>query len=134
MAAALPLATGFGPRRSLRAAAGLMSVALAGCVAPQGAPSEARAPEEVTVDGQPYRVAMGGRGTGTMLTAAGARPVEGRMLRVTGAALPLAQDQGALAKKAARAGCAAAGGRFNETALGAYDRAAAAWVFAGGCA
>lgn len=136
MHAARP-ATARGPRSRLGAVAGLSAFALAGCVAPQGGgrglDDAPRAPETVTVDGQSYSVAIGARGTGTRLTAEGALPVQGRALLVT-AAVQLAQDQGAVAKKAARAGCASAGGRFTETALGAYDRAARAWVFAGACA
>ena len=89
---------------------------------------------EVTVDGRAFAVQVEGRGTGLRLTADGARPVEGRLVRVAASAPPLAMDEGAVAKKAARQGCGKAGGRFNEAAIGAYERSGAAWVFAGACA
>lgn len=127
-----------GPLHRLGAVAGLSALALAGCVAApakvSGLGDAPKAPQAVTLDGQSYSVALGARGTGTMLTAAGARPVQGRALTVSGAGAPMAQDQGAVAKRAARAGCDAAGGRFQDTALGAFDRAGQAWVFAGACA
>lgn len=128
-----------GPLHRLGAAAGLSAFALAGCVAPQddldriGA-AMAIPSHQVVVDGQTYVVQIEGRGTGTMLTAGGARPVQGQLLRVMGTAAPLSQDQGAVAKRAARSGCVAESGRFNETALGNYEPAARQWVFAGACA
>ena len=111
--------------------------ALAACVAPQTAPqgSAARAgAHEVQVDGVTYLATLMHGAPGVMHTAEGARAVPGATLRVTRPGTALAMDEGAAAKKAARAGCAAADGRFSEVALGAYDRATAAWVFAGGCA
>ena len=139
MATALHTAAGTGPLRCRSAAAGLMAVALAGCVAPQGGPGGAGEAKpvplaEVTIDGRAFAVQVEGRGTGLRLTADGARPVEGRLVRVVASASPLGMDEGAIAKKAARLGCGKAGGRFNEAAIGAYERSGAAWVFAGACA
>ncbi|AWD20308.1 hypothetical protein [Fuscovulum blasticum] len=139
MTTALHTAAGTGPLRCRSAAAGLMAVALAGCVAPQDELDRVGAAKavplaEVVVDGRAFAVQVEGRGTGLRLTADGARPVEGRLVRVAASASPLAMDEGAIAKKAARQGCGKAGGRFNEAAIGAYERSGAAWVFAGACA
>lgn len=117
---------------TLARAALLAPAALAACVAPP--PSGLRMGDvQAQVDGMGFAVAVSPGTPGAMLTAAGARPVAGATLRVRREGAALAMDEGALAKKAARAGCAAASGRFAEAALGAYD-GAGAWVFAGACA
>ena len=89
--------------------------------------------QSVTVDGQSFAAAVLPGAAGKRLSAAGALPVQGQSVRVTRAGGALRMDEGAIAKKAARAACAASGGRFADLALGSYDRAGA-WVFAGACA
>jgi len=108
--------------------------ALSACVAaPVAAPAGRSGQQTVMVDGIAFDASIGPGGPGMVLTADGARPVNGMAVSVRRSGGALAMDEGALAKKAARAGCAAAGGRFNEPAIGAYDRAGG-WVFAGACA
>ncbi len=122
------------PCRARRGMAGLSAVALAGCVA--GAPSAPAARpgmEKVDLGGETLTVAIEAEAPGAMLTADGARPVAGNTLRVRAEGRALAMDEGALAKRAARAACRQAGGRFAEGALGRFDRAGG-WIFAGGCA
>ncbi|VDC31705.1 hypothetical protein [Pseudogemmobacter humi] len=122
--------------RCLPAAAA--AVLLSGCVAGGTA-----APLSRLVPGE-YQVSVGGDAfwgdvrpgaPGIELTAGGARPVPGHEIRIRPYAgfSGLGGDAGALAKKAARLACQEAGGRFNETAIGAHDRAGA-WIFRGGCA
>jgi len=132
-------ATAFVPLACLRAAAGLSVVAVAGCVGGDagqgrtgGAPASAGT-QRVAVDGNAFTAAIGPGAPGLMLTAAGARAVAGQSVHVARDGAALAMDEGALAKKAARAGCAAAGGAFSETAIGSYDRAGG-WLFPGACA
>lgn len=108
--------------------------ALSACVAaPVAAPAGRAGLQAVTVDGIAFDATIAPGGPGMVLTAQGARPVNGLAVTVRRSGGALAMDEGALAKKAARAGCAAAGGRFSDAAIGAYDRAGG-WVFAGACA
>ena len=126
----------------LRALAGLSFVAVAGCAAQGtgqgasvgGASSVASGVQQVQMDGRAMVVSIQPGPAGTAITSKGTRAVSGQTLRVTGATGALAMDQGALAKKSAREACSAAGGRLNEGALGSFDQASGAWVFAGGCA
>lgn len=111
-------------------------LALAACVAPSDAPrgGQARSGDQsVTVGAEAFLARIAPDAPGLMLTAQGAKPVAGQAVAVTRAAGPMAFDEGALAKKAARAGCLAAGGRFQEVAIGGYQ-AAGAWLFRGACA
>lgn len=121
----------------LRAAPLAAALLLGACVAQTGAVRPAGGsiggPVSLTVDGHAFAADIRAGRAGMELTRHGARPVQGQEIRVTRAATPLRMDEGAQAKRAARAGCAEAGGRFNETAIGGYDRAGG-WVFPGGCA
>ena len=122
-----------------RAAGSMLGLAaLSACVAGAGTPpsglASARAGvQAVTLDGTAFEAAIAPGGPGLRLTADGALPVSGLAVRVRRSGGSLAMDEGALAKRAARAGCAAAGGRFQEEAIGGFDRAGA-WVFPGACA
>lgn len=122
----------------------LSAALLAGCVSSAAAPDGgtlggaasggtlAMGPHSVTLDGVSLRGELRPGPAGVQLSGAGARPVLGQEIRIS--AVPgLTGTSGALAKKAARQTCAAAGGRFNEQAIGGYDRAGA-WLFAGACA
>ncbi len=120
------------PSRAARLVPVLVPAALAACVAAQ-APAVPEGPRRVDLDGAAFLAEIFPGPPGAMLTADGARPVTGATLRLTREGRTLARDEGALAKKAARAGCTAAGGRFAEAALGRFD-GAGAWVFPGGCA
>lgn len=112
----------------------LAPFALGACVSPAASPAMVRMGEVRTmVDGAGFAVGVQPGPAGAVLTSGGARPVAGATLRVRRDGAALAMDEGALAKKAARAGCAEAGGRFAEGAIGAHD-GAGSWVFAGGCA
>ena len=125
------------------AVAGLVALALSGCVAnAPGAASNAPAGRSgkavaglypVARAGQDYQVAVQAGGTGKVLTRSGAQSVAGLSLRVTRAAPALRADEGLTAKQVARAGCAQAGGKLNERAIGDFQNPPA-WVFAGGCA
>lgn len=118
----------------LRAAPLAAALLLGACVAQTGAMrSVSSGPVSLTVDGQDFTADFREGRPGMELTRHGARAVQGREIRVTRTAALLRMDEGALAKRAARAGCAEAGGRFNETAIGGFDRAGG-WVFPGGCA
>jgi hypothetical protein len=111
-------------------------LALAACVAPSDAPRGGQArtgDQSVTVGAEAFLARIAPDAPGLMLTADGAKPVAGQAVAVTRAAGPMEFDEGALAKQAARAGCLAAGGRFQETAIGGYQ-AAGAWLFRGACA
>lgn len=126
------------PCLALRLAPVIGAAMLAACVAPSDAASPrggaAQAGERpVTVEGQAFLARIAPDGPGLQLTAQGAKPVPGRAVSVTRAGSSLAFDEGALAKKAARAGCEAAGGRFQDRAIGGYDRTGA-WLFRGACA
>lgn len=120
------------PARSLPAAA--LALVLSGCAVIHTPLPETVNPGQyqVQVDGQAVQGEVRPGPTGLQITVVGARPIGGQEIRVTTAG-GLRNDQGALAKKAARATCAAAGGQFRERAIGKYDRAGA-WAFAGGCA
>lgn len=120
------------PVRSLPAVA--MALVLSGCAVIHTPLPETVTPglHQVQVDGQTIQGEVRPGPTGVQLTVVGARPIGGQEIRVTTAG-GLRNDQGALAKKAARATCADAGGQFREQAIGKYDRAGA-WLFAGGCA
>lgn len=111
--------------------------ALSACVAaggmPTGAASARPGIQAVSVEGLGFQAEIAPAGPGMMLTADGARAVQGLGVRVRRSGVALAMDEGALAKRAARAGCRAAGGRFQEVAIGGYDRSGA-WVFPGACA
>ncbi|MBE2278372.1 MAG: hypothetical protein IAE87_18990 [Rhodobacteraceae bacterium] len=120
------------PPRTARLAPVLAPAVLAACVALQG-PAMPDGPLRLDLDGAVFQAEIFPGAPGAMLTADGARPVPGATLRLTREGRALARDEGALAKKAARAGCTAAGGRFAEAALGRFD-GAGAWVFPGGCA
>ena len=110
-----------------------MALALSGCAAAMitTAPPETVTPglHQVTVDGRAFQGEVRPGPTGLQLTTLGARPVRGQEIRVG----QLRNDEGAVAKKAARATCHAAGGRFNDKAIGNFDRAGS-WTFPGGCA
>lgn len=135
MRAALHIATGHGPLHRLRVVAGLSLVAVAGCAGqPGGVATATSGQHAVQIDGQALNVAVQPGPVGTMLTAQGARPVSGQAIRVQSAAGSMAMGQGALAKKAAREGCAMASGRYNEAAIGRFERTANAWIFEGACA
>lgn len=129
--------TGHSPLHPLRVVAGLSLVAIAGCAAQgvgQGGTGVVSGVWPLMVDDHKIYVSIQPGAAGTAITSKGTRAVTGQTLRVTGADIALTMDQGALAKKSARAACSASGGRLNEGALGAFDRATGAWVFAGGCA
>lgn len=120
----------------LRLAPVASALALAACVAPSDAPrgGQARAgDQQVMVGTEAFLARVAPDAPGLILTAAGAKPVVGQAVAVTRAAGAMAFDEGALAKKAARAGCLAAGGRFQEAAIGGYQ-ATGAWLFRGACA
>jgi hypothetical protein len=135
MAIAAFTASGAGPRRGLRAAAGLSLFAVAGCVAdvPDAAVPARSGEHRVAVDGVAFVARIAPGTPGMMLTAEGAKPVAGNTLRISRDGPALAMHEGVVAKKAARAGCAAAGGRFAEQAIGGYD-GAGVWSFPGVCA
>lgn len=120
------------PARSLPAVA--LALVLSGCAVIHTPLPETVTPGryQVQVDGQTLQGEVRPGPEGLQITVVGARPIGGQEIRVTTAG-GLRNDQGALAKKAARATCAAAGGQFREKAIGKYDRAGA-WAFAGGCA
>lgn len=88
-------------------------------------------PQAVRLDGAEYAVAVAPGSAGVSLTRAGAVQVPGNTITVSGGAM--AQDTGAVAKRAAKQGCEQAGGRFNGAALGRYA-GQGTWAFAGGCA
>lgn len=120
----------------LRLAPVASALALAACVAPSVASRDGQArsgDHQVMVGTEAFLARVAPDAPGLMLTAAGARPVAGQAVAVTRAAGRMAFDEGGLAKKAAREGCLAAGGRFQETAIGGYQ-AAGAWLFRGACA
>lgn len=129
-------------RLGLSAVVGACAVLLAGCVG-QGSTSGASAQRAgantaagvqlVQVDGAAFEARIGDLGQGLRLGATGATPVPGQGIAVRRQGAALGMDEGALAKRAARAGCAAAGGALNERAIGRFDRQGA-WIFAGGCA
>lgn len=113
-----------------------VALALAACVAPAAAPrgGQARSGEQsVTVGAEAFVARVAPDAPGLMLTAQGARPVQGQAVAVMRASGRMAFDEGALAKKAAREGCRALGGRFDEMAIGGYQDAGA-WLFRGACA
>ena len=133
--------TGHSPLHPLRVVAGLSLVAVAGCAAQgpgqgvgQGGAPVASGQQQVQIEDRVVLVSIQPGAAGTAITPKGTRAVSGQTLRVTGTDRALGMDQGALAKKSAREACALAGGRLNEGALGAFDRASKTWVFAGGCA
>lgn len=135
MAAAAFMTTGASPRRGLRAVAGFSLVAVAGCIAnvPDATVPTRSGEHRVAVDGVAFVARIAPGAPGMILTAEGARPVAGNTLRVSREGAALAMHEGAIAKKAARAGCAAAGGRFAEQAIGGYETAGV-WSFPGACA
>lgn len=111
-------------------------VLLAACVATQGerAAGQAKAGSYgVSVDAAAFSATVAAGAPGVRLTSKGAVAVPGLTVAVARMGGSLGMADGALAKKAARAGCGAAGGRFDETAIGAFDRAGG-WRFAGACA
>ncbi|WP_112308898.1 hypothetical protein [Pseudogemmobacter bohemicus] len=120
------------PARGLSAMA--LALVLSGCAVIHTPLPETVTPglHQVQVDGQALQGEIHPGPAGLQLTVVGARPIGGQEIRVTTSG-GLRNDQGALAKKAARATCAAAGGQFREKAIGKYDRAGS-WLFAGGCA
>lgn len=107
--------------------------ALSACVAAGSTPVARDGAQAVAVDGMAFEAQLTPGGPGVVLTADGAQAIGGLTVQVRRSGAALAMDEGALAKRAARAGCMAAGGTFHETAIGRYDRAGA-WVFAGACA
>ncbi len=115
-----------------------LPLALGACVqgASSGLAAQATAVQpglhQITLDGMALQGEIRAGRAGLQLTRDGARPVAGNEIRVSRQG-GLGRDQGALAKKAARATCETAGGRFNSTAIGGFDRAGG-WTFPGGCA
>ncbi|MFT4151406.1 MAG: hypothetical protein QM656_14500 [Paracoccaceae bacterium] len=97
------------------------------------APAVSAGVRSVSLDGQALSVSVAPGPQGTALTHAGAVAVAGRQIAVTRVGAPLAQDEGAIAKRAAKEGCQAQGGRFNGAALGRYA-GQGVWAFPGGCA
>ena len=90
-------------------------------------------PVQVGVEGQSFAVTIAAGAPGVALTRAGAVPVAGNRISVTRGGSPLGQADGAMAKRAARQGCEAQGGRFNAAALGRHA-GSGIWSFDGGCA
>lgn len=117
-------------------AAALTLCLTAACVPAGRAPVAAGAAsgiQTVGLDGQGFAVVLAPGGAGTALGASGAVRVQGQSVSVTRQAPALGQADGAIAKRAAVAGCRQAGGRPNGSALGRYA-GQGLWVFAGGCA
>jgi hypothetical protein len=115
----------------------LMALSLAclsACVA-QTAPETPRAVAladgPVTVGDRLFQARFVPGASGITLTNAGAVPVAGTGVQVSGA--DLGRDEGIVAKEAARRACEDAGGRFQPQALGRYA-AQGIWAFDGACA
>jgi hypothetical protein len=89
----------------------------------------ALAPTTVMAQGQDFTGSVGPGPDGTVLTEAGAVRVPGARVTVSGA---LTASDGALAKQAATATCAAAGGAMNPMPLGRFA-GQGTWVFDGVC-
>ena len=139
MGAVPHIALGLDPMPRLRALAGLSLLAVAGCAAQPGpggisAASGTTAPHALVLGGRSLQVSLHPGAAGRSLGADGVRRLSGQTVRVIATDGTLANDQGALAKKAARAGCQQAGGRFNAAAIGRFERQGDAWLFDGGCA
>lgn len=118
--------------RSVIGAVGLG--ALAACGAPQGGGGTAVPARALTVEGVAFSAEILPGPPGEVLTAAGARRVQGRSIRVQRAdGVVLSNSDGRIAKAAAEAACDAASGRFNPSALGRYA-GPGVWAFDGGCA
>ena len=139
MGAVPHIALGLDPMQRLWALAGLSLLAVAGCAAQPGqggvsAAPASSAPHELLLGGRSLQASLQPGAAGRSLGANGVRRLSGQTVRVIATDGALANDQGALAKKAARAGCQQAGGRFNEAAIGRFERQGDAWLFDGGCA
>ena len=121
----------------LRALAPLGGAALlAACAATPGAGPVGNATGgsfPVTVDGMAFAATVAPGAAGLRPTADGGVPVAGMTVSVRREGAALGMDEGKLAKDAAAAGCAAARGRFDGRAFGAYA-GAGLWQFAGACA
>lgn len=110
----------------------LSTMCLSACVGtPVAKPGVAFADVPITVDERPFVATFQPQTVGTVLTAHGAIPVSGSGLRITGAGL--GQDEGIIAKEAARMACTQAGGTFQPQAIGRYA-GVETWAFAGACA
>lgn len=106
---------------------------LAACAAAPGAVGTATGGFPVTVDGMAFAATVAPGAAGLRPTADGGVPVAGMTVSVRREGAALGLDEGKLAKDAAAAGCAAAKGRFDGRAFGAYA-GAGVWQFAGACA
>ena len=107
---------------------------LAACAAAPGAVGTATGGSfPVTVDGMAFAATVAPGAAGLRPTADGGVPVAGMTVSVRREGAALGMDEGKLAKDAAAAGCAAARGRFDGRAFGAYA-GAGVWQFAGACA
>lgn len=102
-----------------------------GAVGPAGTATGGSFP--VTVDGVAFAATVAPGAPGLRPSANGGVPVAGMTVSVRREGAALGLDEGKLAKDAAAAGCAAAQGRFDGRAFGAYA-GAGIWQFAGACA
>lgn len=127
---------------------------LAGCAPTVAArPAAEAGPVPVTVEGRAFAAEIHGGRPGLRLTPGGALPSVGLAVTVAAddgravrdfagaplapgaapmAAPPLGPGDGRIAKGAARAACAAGGGRFDEGAIGRVS-GAGRWTFEGAC-